>query len=97
MYMNGVRIGMVLIRVLLRRILRVPIVGRAVCTVVVAGPALRGAAVCRSVAASLRITVASASGFAWLSPSNDIFTKKDHLERHRINHHWRSRFYLVKK
>ncbi len=76
MYMNGVRIGMVLIRVLLRRILRVPIVGRAVCTVVVAGSTLRGSAVCRTVPATLQDTVATASGFAWLSPSNDIFTQK---------------------
>ena len=74
--MNGVRIGMVLIRVLLRRILRVPIVGRAVWSVVVAGTTLRGTAVCRTVAASLRFTVAMTSGFAWLSPSNDIFTKE---------------------
>ena len=76
MYMNGVRIGMVLIRVLLRRILLVLIVGRAVCAVVVAGSAMRGAAVCRTVTTSLRMTVTSTSGFAWLSPSNDIFTQK---------------------
>ena len=76
MYMNGVRIGMVLIRVLLRRILRVPIVGRAVCAVVVAGSTMRGPAVCRTVTATLQIPVAPASGFAWLSPSNDIFTQK---------------------
>ena len=76
MYMNGVRIGMVLIRVLLRRILRVPIVGRAVCTVVVAGATVRGSAVCRAVTSTLSFTVAMPSGFAWLSPSNDIFTQK---------------------
>ena len=74
--MNGVRIGMVLFRVPLRRILLVPIVGRIVCSVVVAGTAMRGAAVRRSVATSLRISVTTISGFAWLSPSNDIFTKE---------------------
>ena len=71
--MSSVRIGMVLIRVPLRRILLVPIVGRTVWTVVVAGAAV---AVCRAVTAALRIAVATSSGFAWLSPSNDIFTKK---------------------
>ena len=76
MFMSGVWIGMGLIRVSLRRILQVPIVGRSVCTVVVAGPAMRGSAVRRSVSTSLQISVATASGFAWLSPSNDIFTKE---------------------
>ena len=73
MYMNGVMIGMVLFRVPLRRILLVPIVGRAVCSVVVAGTAMRGTAVCRSVTAPLQIAVATTSGFAWLSLFTDKF------------------------
>ena len=67
---------MVLIRVPLRRILQVPIVGRFVCTVVVAGPALRGTAGRRTVAAAFRISLTTTSGFVWFSPSNDIFTQK---------------------
>ena len=67
---------MVLIRVSLRQILQVPIVGRTVCTVVVVGTAVRGSAVRRAVSSSLPTSTSTASGFAWLSPSNDIFTKK---------------------
>ena len=64
MYMNGVRIGMVLIRAPLRRILRVPIVGCAVCAVVGAGAAMRGAAVCRAVSTALQVTVSVSTDFA---------------------------------
>ena len=72
---------MVLIRVPLRRILQVPIVGGVVCAVVVAATTMRGAAVRRTVTAGFRIALTTTSGFAWLSPSNDIFTKKTKLKR----------------
>lgn len=76
--MNGVWIGRALILVLLRRILQVLLVVRTVCAVVVVGATVLGAAVRLTVPAALPTTVATASGFAWFSPSNAIYNIQEY-------------------
>lgn len=86
MFGNGVKIGMVAIVVLLRPILLVQSVGRAVCTMAAVGLVRPGTVDLRTVASALQAPVASFLGFVWFSPSNDFFfrPKKSHLIRYDV-------------
>lgn len=70
MYSNGVATGMEVIANPLKPIQKVPIVGRAACTVAVAVSASRGAAACRIVTATSRRSVTTSSACALPSEVN---------------------------
>ena len=71
MYVNGVRIGMVLILTHLRLILLVFLAGLGVLVVVVAGATISGTVVCRIVVVIRQTSVTTTLGSVWFFPSND--------------------------
>ena len=71
MYVNGVRIGMVLILTHLRLILLVFLAGLGVLVVVVAGATMSGTVVCRIVVVIRQTSVTTTLGSVWFFPSND--------------------------
>ncbi len=72
MFGSGAKTGMTAIVALLRPILQVQLVGRAVCSVVAVGTFQPGTVVLRTVTASLLTTATAIWGFVWFSPSNDF-------------------------
>lgn len=74
MFGSGVKTGMTATVALLRPILLVPLVGRAVCTVVAVGTILPGSVDLRFVTATLLAAVTTLLGFVWFSPSNDFLS-----------------------
>ena len=69
MFMNGAKIGIVVINRVLRRILLVQAVGRTVCAVAVVGTTARGT-VAHPIAASRSLTTTVILACASSSPSN---------------------------